>query len=66
LRKSWLRVFKELEKVTAELAEKGTSAFPEVQYNQLSQLSPEHKQRLKDETVRGRQQAAYFRSEVFG
>jgi hypothetical protein len=48
LRKSWLMVCKELEKVTAELAEKGTSAIPEVQYNQLSQLSPEHKQRLKE------------------
>jgi hypothetical protein len=47
LRKSWLRVCKELENVTTDLAKQGTSAIPEVQYDQLFQLSPEHKQALK-------------------
>ena len=36
LRHSWVRVCKELEKVTATLAEQGTSAIPDVQYNELS------------------------------
>ena len=48
LRRSWLRVCKELEKTTAELVEQGTCAIPEVQYDQLFRLSPERKQRLKD------------------
>ena len=48
LHKSWLRVCKELNRVTVELEEKGTSAIPEVEYNELSQLSHEYKQKLKD------------------
>ena len=46
--KSWLRICKELESVTELLAEEGTSAIPELQYDEIFQLSTEQKQKLKD------------------
>jgi hypothetical protein len=48
IRKSWLKVCKELELVTDEIAEKGTSAVPEIQYEELFNLSAEKKLGLKD------------------
>ena len=48
LRRSWLKVCKELEKITDNLAEKGTSAIPEIPFEELFTLSEERKQNLKD------------------
>ncbi|TVY84971.1 Uncharacterized protein LSUE1_G000846 [Lachnellula suecica] len=48
IRSSWLKVCKELEKVTDDISEKGTAAIPEVSYTELFELSPERKQVLKD------------------
>ena len=48
LRQSWLKVCKELEGITDHLAEKGTSAIPEIPYEDLLALSDERKQQLKD------------------
>jgi hypothetical protein len=48
LRKSWLKVCGELAKITDDLAEKGTSAIPEIPFEDLLNLSDEQKQRCKD------------------
>lgn len=48
LRRSWLKVCKELEGITDHLAEKGTSAIPEIPYEDLFTLSDERRQQLKD------------------
>lgn len=48
IRRSWLKVCKELETVTDEIAEKGTLAIPEVQYEDLFTLNPERKEALKN------------------
>jgi hypothetical protein len=48
IRKSWLKVCKELETVTDDIAEKGTAAIPEVQYEDLFDLSYDKKQKLKN------------------
>jgi hypothetical protein len=48
IRRSWLKVCNELEVITDEIAEKGTAAIPEIQYDDLFDLSPEKKQTLKD------------------
>ncbi len=48
LTKSWLKVCKELESVTDEIAEHGTSIIPEVQFDELFSMTPEQKQKLKD------------------
>ena len=48
LRKSWLNVCEKLAKITDDLAEKGTSVIPEVNFEDLSNLSEEQKQHFKD------------------
>lgn len=45
--KSWLKVCKKLETVTDEIAEKGTSVIPDVQFEDFFSLTPEQKNRLK-------------------
>ena len=40
IRESWLKVCKELEAVTGEIGDKGTSAILEVQYEDLFGLNP--------------------------
>jgi hypothetical protein len=46
--KSWLRVCKELESITENIAAIGSEAVPEVQFEDLFTLGPEKKQELKD------------------
>jgi hypothetical protein len=48
IRKSWLKVCKELETVTDEISEMGTEGIPEIQYEDLFGLNAEKKQKLKD------------------
>ncbi|KIX05671.1 uncharacterized protein Z518_03643 [Rhinocladiella mackenziei CBS 650.93] len=48
LTQSWLKVCKELESVTERIAEQGTSAIPEVQYEDIFGLTAELKSGLKD------------------
>lgn len=48
IRQSWLKTCAELAKCTETLAEKGTSAIPEVQYEDLFTLSDERKKELKE------------------
>ncbi|KAF4633415.1 hypothetical protein G7Y89_g4709 [Cudoniella acicularis] len=48
LQKSWLKVCKELGKVTDEISEKGTTAIMEVQYEELFSMSEEEKEKLKE------------------
>lgn len=48
IRKSWLKVCKDLETITDGIAEKGTSTIPEIRYEDFFDLSPEKKQNLKD------------------
>ncbi|KIW54106.1 hypothetical protein PV05_06490 [Exophiala xenobiotica] len=45
---SWLRVCKELESVTDSIAELGSSAIPEIQFQDIFALTPEQKTKLKD------------------
>jgi hypothetical protein len=45
---SWLKVCKDLEALTDRLAEQGTSAIPEVSFDDFFKLSAEQKQRFKD------------------
>lgn len=45
---SWLRVCKELESVTDSIAELGSSAIPEIQFQDIFALTPEQKAKLKD------------------
>lgn len=45
---SWLRVCKELESVTDHIAEHGTAAIPEVDFEDMFSLTPERKNQLKD------------------
>ncbi|KAJ9614904.1 hypothetical protein H2204_014303 [Knufia peltigerae] len=46
--KSWLKVCKELESVTDRIAELGSSAIPEVSFDDMFTLSPEKKEELKN------------------
>ncbi|KIW91475.1 uncharacterized protein Z519_07441 [Cladophialophora bantiana CBS 173.52] len=46
--KSWLKVCKELESVTDHIAEHGTAVIPEIQFDEVFNLTPERKQALKD------------------
>lgn len=48
LTQSWLKTCKELETLTQEISQAGTSYIPEVEYEQLLTLSPEEKQKLMD------------------
>lgn len=48
IRRSWLKVCKELETITDDIAEKGTAAIPEIQYDDFFNLSPDMKRTLKD------------------
>ncbi|KKY20013.1 hypothetical protein UCRPC4_g04278 [Phaeomoniella chlamydospora] len=48
IRRGWLKVCKELETITDNLAAKGTSAIPEVDFEDLFSLPEESKQKLKD------------------
>ena len=45
---SWLKVCKALGSVTDRIAEQGTSAIPDIQFEEVSTLAPEKKQALKD------------------
>ncbi len=47
LRTSWLKICAELEKVTDEIAEKGTSIIPDITYDELFKLNAEQKERIK-------------------
>jgi hypothetical protein len=46
--KSWLKVCEQLKSVTDRIAEQGTSAIPEVRFDEVLELTPERKQALKD------------------
>lgn len=46
--KSWLKVCKELESVTAKISAVGNSIIPDIQYDDIFLLGPEEKQELKD------------------
>lgn len=48
IQKSWLEVCKELETITDEIADKGTSAIPEIQYDEMFSMGEVEKQNLKD------------------
>ncbi|CZR51284.1 uncharacterized protein PAC_01159 [Phialocephala subalpina] len=45
--KAWLKVCKDLETLTEEIAEKGTSIIPEVKYEDMLTLSDEKREELK-------------------
>lgn len=45
---SWLKVCKELESVTDNIAELGSSVIPEVSFDDMFTLSPEKKEELKN------------------
>ncbi|KAI1615027.1 hypothetical protein EDD37DRAFT_398968 [Exophiala viscosa] len=45
---SWLKVCKELESVTDNIASQGSAAIPELQFDDLFSLSPEKKTQLKN------------------
>lgn len=47
IQKAWLKVCKELESLTEEIADKGTSIIPEVKYEDMLTLSEEKKEELK-------------------
>jgi hypothetical protein len=45
---SWLKVCKQLESVTEDIAAQGTGAVPEVSFDEIFSMAPEKKQTLKD------------------
>ena len=47
IKKSWLKVCKELESLTEEIADKGTAIIPEVKYEDLFEMGKEKKEELK-------------------
>ena len=47
IKASWLKVCKELETLTDEISEKGTSIIPEVSYEEMLDLSEEKKAELQ-------------------
>jgi hypothetical protein len=47
LRKSWLKVCNELESLTKEIAEKGTTIIPEVGYDELFNKSEDEKREFR-------------------
>lgn len=47
IQKAWLKVCKELETLTGEIADKGTSIIPEVKYEDMLNLSEEKRNELK-------------------
>lgn len=47
LRQSWLKVCAELEKVTDEIAQKGSSIIPEIAYDDFFKLSAEEQEKIK-------------------
>jgi len=47
LTKSWLKVCKELESVTAEISAKGSACIPELGFQEFQKLSAEEKDKLK-------------------
>lgn len=46
--KAWLKVCHELESITDDIAQRGTSAIPELEFQDIFSLSSEQKQALKD------------------
>jgi len=46
--KAWLRVCKELESVTDRISSEGSAVIPDVQFDDLFDLSPEKKKELMD------------------
>ena len=44
IKKSWLKVCKELESLTEEIADKGTAIIPEVKYEDLFEMGKEKKE----------------------
>lgn len=48
IKKSWIEVCRELEKITDEIASKKTLVIPEIEYSEFAGLSAEGKQEMRD------------------